>query len=34
MTVGELQTRMSNKEYERWIAYYVWENAMKKMHNG
>lgn len=25
MTVGELTTKMSNKEYNQWIKYYNWE---------
>ena len=25
MTVGELTTRMSNKEYNSWVKFYNWE---------
>ena len=25
MTVGELTTRMSNKEYNLWVKFYNWE---------
>ena len=25
MTVGELTTKMSNKEYNQWIKFYNWE---------
>ena len=25
MTVGELTTKMSNKEYNSWIMFYNWE---------
>lgn len=27
MTVGDLTTRMSNKEYEQWVAFYIFEQT-------
>ena len=29
MTVGHLMTTMSNKEYNQWATYYLWENTEK-----
>ena len=28
MTVSELITRMSAREYNDWVAYYIWEKRM------